>query len=499
MEPKFLLTVLACLFLTLPSLDATAQEKRVRFGVIALDDTEDARESTQGVVRTLDSKSYEVLDPYAIEREIEKARVPKPPAELGQKFTNYTNAINEGIKAYFYDGAKLSIELLGPIFDAGVTSREMLAYRPDRSAQIYETGVVLLRSYQDVGQKENAEAVASLLARHFPHHLPSTGSTPPETRALVEKRIAQLLDPSTSIVLRPLGEARECATFLNGIALEQGKPTPVDPEIDYFITLDCPSTSPAIWKLRPTANARLEVPLVTGSPLEVIIEDGSQSSRREAEDALRAIRFWSGLDLMIGVSHLAAKDTDATVLLVRVESSRMPLWSDETSKKGVATLRPSLLPEYLDAQSQPNAISRSSAAKKNGKRRALPLVLTGLGVVGAGAGGYFAFTGSRALQRAVCSEANDARDIAGCADVEDAYTYEELGDTSEEQVNELQTRLDSATKRRNLGFGAVAAGSALAIGGVIWWARSGKAKDASTTLLVAPSKDGLAVGWSMSF
>lgn len=498
MEPKFFITLIACLIFVLPSLEVSAQEQRVRFGVIALDDTEDARESTQGVVRTLDSKSYEVLDPYAIEQELEKARVPKPSAELGQQFTNYTNSINEGIKAYFYDGAKLSIELLGPIFDAGITSRDMLAYRPDRSAQIYETGVVLLRSYQDIGQKDNAQAVASLLARHFPHHLPSTGSTPPETRALVEKRISTLLDPATSIVLRPLGEARECATFLNGIALEQGKPVPVDPELDYFITLDCPSTSPAIWKLRPTENMRLEVPLVVGSPLDVAIKDGSQTSRRVAEDALRAIRFWSGLDLMVGVSHLAAKDTDATVLLVRVESSRMPLWSDETSKKGVATLLPSLLPEYLDEQ--PSAmVGRTSTSRKRSKRKVLPIVMTGLGVVGAGAGGYLAITGNRDLQRAVCSEANEAKDIAACADVENAYTYEELGSTPEEQVNELQTRLDSATRQRNIGIGVLAAGGVMAIGGSVWWAMSGRSKEAPSALLVVPSKNGLELGWSVSF
>ena len=38
MEPKFFITLIACLIFVLPSLEVSAQEQRVRFGVIALDE-----------------------------------------------------------------------------------------------------------------------------------------------------------------------------------------------------------------------------------------------------------------------------------------------------------------------------------------------------------------------------------------------------------------------------------------------------------------------------
>lgn len=467
------------------------QASKLRFGVVVLDDAQGSREIARGVVRTLDSYKYEVLDPYAVRRRLEERHVPPPSDEVGARFEGFTSMISDGVKAYFYDGTKTAIKYLAPAFNTGVTNREMLAHRPDRAAQVYEAAVVLMRAYRDRGDQENADAIASLLARHYPHHLPSTASAPPEVQALVKARIQELLDPATSIVLRPLGPARECTVTLNGIEVEVGTSYPVDPTLDYFVSLDCPSFSPSVWRLSPPAGQVSEVPLVSGDPLEVAMSASDEASRQRAEDRLRAVRFWADIDLLLGVSSAAASELEEhDVLLARVEATRQPVWSDETAREGLDTLLPALLPEYIhEPGSAPLATADAPPRERraSGKLgKAAPLILAGAGLAGVGVSGYFLREANQEYVRTICSEANGSRDPDRCADVEDAYTYEDLGDTEQEQIDTLQLYLTDATRSRRIAAGATIATGVLAVGGLTWWLLR-RRDPAEAALLLQPS------------
>ena len=444
------------------STQAQSPSKRARFGVLALDESEGTRLAARAVTRKLRRNGHEVRDQQELHQLLRRRLAPEPDEETSGRLAQASGSIAEGIRIFFYESQTQAIELLSPAFNAGMANRAVLARRRDLAAQIYEAGVFLMRSYQETNQDEEALAVASLLARHFPHKSPDNRTAPPEVVEFVDAQKKKRMSDGTQLVLEPLGQARDedCTLTLNGLPVVKKRPYPVDARLTYYARVECPTRSSKVWALELEAGRTHRVPLIVESPFELRLRTDSLEARERVESQLQFLRYWSGVDLALGVSARGSQESRDAALIARVEADLPPRWSDERSLEEVL---PRIIPEYLGGSAQPPVRTDRSGPGP------LPWVMTSAGILGLGVGGFLTWQGAQQLDRARCSEASASRDPATCQDVEDAYTYEELGESEQEQIATLNARFTQAQRQRNLGLGVTIAGGVLTLGGLTWW------------------------------
>ncbi len=459
-----------------------------QIAVISLDESASSDALTNNVIGSLTRKGYRVSGEQEIKDELERRRVKPPNDETMAKFAGLQETVGAGIKSYFYQGHKEAIEKLAPVFNLGVQNLDYLSTRPDLAQLVYESGTVLLRAYEDSKDKENAQAQASLLARHFPSALPTSETAPPEIIQRVARAKQALEQEQTSLTLQPINASRDCQVYLNG--LPAGRSTfMVATKTRYFVRLDCGRSEPYVWRLEVREGQDMRVPIIDRDPFSIALTDASFESRDRVEQALRFISHWAKLPTLVGVSKTVAGEAGDAVLLVRVEQGRSAIWSDGADEDAVNKILPRILPELRGEDLNLGGSSARGGAQASGGGgfgRALPWILTGLGVAGLGAGGYFLWSANEEAIKLSCSNPTVDPDPSSCAGVD---RYPGL---SEQQFLD---RSGDVSSQRLLGGVSLGVGAAL-VGVGLWWALSGDDEDGATlNLQLAPDRALVQASW----
>ena len=464
------------------------------------------------ILKTLRSGPFELQDAEALRAEFRQHQVVAPGKEVAAKFSKGMPDVTSGIRSYFYESYKQSIQKLLPIFNMGLQNLDMLAHRPDLAAQVYEAGTVLLRAYLDTGDKQNADAVATLLARHFPTHKPSTASAPVEVVQFVEKRKAKLAQHKSTLDFRIVDGTPSCRIFINGTpwnreeAAQSSQGFAVDPTLTYRVKLDCGRSESFVWRVKPRKGAALVIPITDRDPFGFTMSDGQFASRSRAEQYLRCIAFWTQTATLIGVTQAGATSNSKDgVLFVRLDDARSASWSDGANRETIRRLLVRVLPELEGQKLGPDAMQpllntpgpsqgqvAASSSGSGSSSKVGAWVTLGAGVVAAGVGGGFLYAAELEARRLACSPVSSG-DKAGCEDVTDAYP-DRLGAAQfDEQRGVVSTR-------RIVGASALVLGAALGTVGVILLTTGGEEGAAKQDVRVgiAPRAGGaeVGVGWA---
>lgn len=447
-----------------------------RVGVFALDDSVRAQKLDQQVAEALGEAGLTVIHGYELQSIIESSIVPPPDSELASRFSSVSTVIGDGIKAFFYDGNTTAIERLSPVFDLGITHREVLTRRPDLADQVYEAGVVLLRAYQNEGQEDEMEAIGSLLVKTFPTRSPSPNTVPPKIIKYLQERSAELAQGGAELEFVGVGQG-ECIGYVNGAKVE-GNAFPVSPGYDYFLRLDCGKSDSVVWRTTVSPSERKVVPVTSINPLDHEMESSSIEARRKTEDYMATLAHWANLHAVVGVSRKAAPGQDG-VLVGRMERGATS-WSDGVQNKSVRTALQRVFPEI--ARDIPNIGSEGEAQASGGgwTSDTIGWIFSGVGVGSAAGGAVVLILAEQRARQLLCSETapNDVQRPASECD-EDI-----LADLSGQQATDEYQRLSDEVKRnRIIGWTLVGVGAASLGYGVYRFVTADESDGQKTTLI----------------
>lgn len=332
----------------------------------------------QSVLKALASAGVSLLTSAALRGRLEQAQSQKPTAEVGGKLAKMSAQISKGVEKFFYESEKKSIQYLQPVFDFGLNNISALARRADYADQIFQSGLLLIRAYEIRKKKDEANSIVDLMIRNFPTQPFTTSVIPPKVVNRLENARKELQELKTTLELVNKVNNKKCVAYLNGIAAPLNTPIFVAPNIDYHMRLDCGIENQVVWKTRIEEGQQVSIPITAGNPLIIGLSANDLNARQSAENALHAIMFWADLDHVIGVSENFKKD-DRNVLLVRIQKSDYPRWSDGANTEDIYKALVRLFPDL------PEQV-RDSASSSENTTSYLGPILIGTGIVASGVG-----------------------------------------------------------------------------------------------------------------
>ena len=401
--------------------------------------------------------------------------------------------IGEGMKIYLYDGYQGAIGRLAPAIGRGLESLPALTARKALAEQVHEGAVILARAYLDSEQPDKAELIARLV-RTFPSREPDPKTAPQEVRDLFARARGELAREQTRLVLRPFAAPGRsgCVYYINGFEANASTSYVVSPDQDYVLQMSCARGSqPLAWRHSPDGGVKNEVPIIDAEPLEMDMLDGSFRSRAVVEQRILFALRWSRCATFVGVSKTGSTGPEAVLLSRTDQSEGQVIWSDRANRDSIESVVGSLFSGMQMPTSEAGAApiiperALATPPPDRGGAGAAPWLVTGLGVMAAGAGGAMWWIWEQEVDRLRCSELSSA-DKSGCAGV-DAY---EPGEVSAQEFQELSAR---AGRNRTIGVATLIGGGVLTGAGAVWLLvrdRPGSRAD----VLLAPTRGGAAAG-----
>lgn len=462
------------------------EEREHRVAVVALDDEARSGGVMQTVSGLLDGAKFDVMIGDRLEVALAERQVPAPRASVASKFSGLVNVIADGVEQFFYKGNEAAIAKLSPVFDMGMANLDVLARRPDFADQIFQAGLVMVRAYKNLGQDDNAEAVAQLLVKALPGLEPSAATAPPNIIRFMKKQRDRLAKEGTTLEVEMV-RGKNCTAFINGSPVEP-KSYPVAGGADYMVTMDCGGSAAPVWKLTVPVGAKVVAPVSPDDPMAMSMTSGDFRQRRKAEAYLRLVAFWSGAPRVLGVTRSAATETEESILFVRVAANGEAVWSDNTNERAISRGLARVLPEY----------------RKNVGDGEVPVVddgggeidwlgwsLVGGGVVVAGVGSWVALAAEDRALQIECSPDTDYGTREGDCEGVSVLTFADQ--------NELEQAESEVTLARVAGYGSILAGVGLASWGLWRLAApegrpSQASSEASVSLEATPTRGGAMAG-----
>jgi len=357
--------------------------------MVALDDGTDSGALMHTVSNLLDRAEYDVVAGQRLAGALDARRADPVSERVAAKFRGIANVIGEGVRSFFYKGNETVVEKLTPVFDLGMGHPEVLVRRPDFADQIFQAGVVLVRAYINLDRREDAAAVAQLLARRLPGKEPAPSTAPPDIIRFFRKQRKTVADGGAELQVEKVG-ADDCTSYVNGSAVDNRTLT-VAAEEPYYLTVECGDTQSPVWKRAFEPGERATVPVSAREPLAVAMTDTNFRERKRAEAYLRLVSYWTGIPEVLGVKQPTAETEGDAVLVVRVGADGSADWSDTSRTGEVNQAIARVMPDYQT----PGGVAESGG----GRMRWLDWTLAAGGVTflaGGAAGGVV--TENRARQ-----------------------------------------------------------------------------------------------------
>lgn len=480
-QPRFLTCFLILLVTTLASSTVSAQEavqgqtsEGRSIGVVALDDNEGSKRASTRMAEVLVSGGHKVVYGDQVFKRIQEAKSEVSP-EVAREFSGISERIAKGVKSFFYEGYDQAIDQLAPLLQLGIKRFSFVAQRPDIAAQLYEAGLVLIRAYEGRDQSKDAEAIASVLVRYFPAQKPTLDSSPPEVIEMIRAARKRVAGDEAAVGIKPIGKG-ECNSFLNGSRVADGF-FPVAAGQEVFVQVECDGTKGPQWKLSVSSGQRVIAPVPVAEINDLNLSDDSFESRREAERVMQAIRFWAGLDEVIGIRH-PETEGDAPTLFGHLKDGSVT-WTETNDIPALVG--------YVERTFDIEAKSAYATLGNHEKSEtpAQPLDWPGIGLaaggaVAAGVGVVLIISGKSSEQELICSGfANEAPASGDCDGVEN------LGRLSQ---GEFEEKVSSADTRLVLGYTLVGLGAG-ALGYGIYRLIVGDGSEAAAS--IAPREGGV--------
>lgn len=486
MSLRPLLTALFTL-VTLTSAAAMAQEKPLiePIGVAPVDDNSSSEPVAIHIVDTLGEHEKTTMNAAQIDRMLSEHRVDLVEVDT-KEFNAVVKELEENSQIYYHVGAARASKAIEGRLLSAIDDLDALIVRKDKAATVYEAGLQLLASYRDQGMDDKADLQARRLAANFPSRVPSPKTASPGLIEHVQDARTALASEKTKLQIKPFRakqRATECRYYINGFEAKSTQAYTVTADQEYLLQMDCNvGANPVAWRVRPEAGKTNVVPIIDVDPLKMDMQDNSFEARTEVEQRILFILHWTGLETFVGVSKSAAMGTDQSVLLVYVTTKeKQALWSDGASQKSLCTALTGWFPSLEVTCEEPLPPKR--------QRPAWPLLVSTAGLITAGAGGGLWLTQDNFLKDLRCSKYADPlpNDCNGTSDIEVEY----------DNVEQIEADILLAERHRTIGIGMVAAGGAFMLGGLVYYAFSGKPPE--TQVLFSPTRDGVGVGFQRRF
>ena len=446
-------TLMAGLVVALPAVAANGGggEGDRRVAVVALDDGTDSGALMHTVSNLLDGAAYDVVAGERLADLLEERQAEPIPERIAAKFTGISNVIGEGVRSFFYKGNETVVDKLTPILDLGMGHPEVLARRPDFADQMFQAGVILVRAYINLEQREDAAAVAQLLARRLPGKEPSPSTAPPDIIRFFRKQRKVVADGGARVTIAKVG-GDECTSYVNGSAVG-GRTLSVAAGETYYLALECGGEEAPVWRRSFVAGEEATVPISAADPLDFAMENANYRERKRAEAHLQLVSEWTGISEVLGVKQPRSETDDESVLVVRVGAGGTATWSDATRSGEVNQAIARVMPGY-----EPSVPDEPEPAP--GRQRGLDWTLAAGGTALLVGGTTGAVVTERRAHQVKCSTGA----VGGCGGV----TLLEF-----ESPGELRQAEREVTTGRVLYIGGLAAGAGLATWGVWRLVRGG--------------------------
>ncbi|QDG49864.1 hypothetical protein FIV42_03645 [Persicimonas caeni] len=461
---------------------AADDEVQHRVAVVALDEGAHSGGVMQTVSGLLDGARFDVMMGDRLEAVLDERKVAVPRAAVASKFSGLANVIADGVEQFFYKGNEAAIAKLSPVFDMGMANPEVLARRPDFADQIYQAGLVMIRAYKNLGQEDNAKAVAQLLVKSLPGLEPSAATSPPTIIRFIKEQRKELAKGGATLEVEMI-DGKDCTAFINGSPVEK-RPYPVAAGVEYMVTMDCGGSTAPVWKLELAEGQKVVAPVSSEDPLSVVMTSGDYRQRRKAEAYLRLVAFWSGAPRVLGVTRSAATEAEESILFVRVESHGEAVWSDNTDERAISRGLARVLPQYRQNVGDGELPVVDDDA---GETDWLGWSLVGGGVAVVGVGTWVALAAENRALEVECSPDTDYGTSAADCDGVTVITFADQA--------ELEQAESEVTVARVAGYGSIAAGLGLASWG-LWRLVSPERRpsDAAVSLEATPLRGGAMAG-----
>jgi hypothetical protein len=397
--------------------DSTGDERR-EIVVLSFDKGTEAGALMETVADELSRARYEVLAGEDLAKRLGDYQHEEVPEDVAADFAGIADSIGDGVKSFFYKGNETAVEELTPIFDLGVGHPEMLVRRPDFAEQIFQAGIVLMRSHRNLNQDEKARAVARQLVRTLPGREPSPSTAPPGMIRFFRDQREKLEDQGTKLGIQKV-DSDQCAAYLNGTQVGNSMYV-VAPGEEYYVRLDCGTARTPVWRTTVPQGEHVTVPVASQSPQEFAMESGDFTARKTAENYLRLVQFWTDVPQVLGVKQKTPGTSRDGVLVVRVDSNGEATWSDTKDRGEIRRAISRVMPEYGET---PSSSSEAPAGpgpsgSGGGDRRWVDWTLLGVGGAAVAGGVVGTVVTEQRAKKVRCSPDTGASP-SDCGDVEE--------------------------------------------------------------------------------
>lgn len=435
--------------------DASKETREI--AVLSFDEGTKAGALMETVSEELNRAEYEVVAGEELTRRLEERQHTEVPEDVAAEFAGIADAIGDGVKSFFYKGNETAVEELTPIFDLGVGHPEVLVRRPDFAEQIFQAGIVLVRSHRNLNNDDKARAVAKQLVRTLPGKEPSPSTAPPGTIRFFRNQREKLEDEGTKIGVQKV-DSDQCSAYLNGTEIGNSMYV-VAPGEEYYLRLECGTSHTPVWRTSVSEGEHVTVPVASKSPQTFTMESGDFTERKAAENYLRLVQFWTGVPQVLGVKQKTPGSSSDGVLVVRVDSNGEATWSDTKDRGEIRRAISKVMPEYGTAASgaSPPPADSKPSGRGGGAGRWLDWTLVGVGTVAVAGGAVGTVVTEQRAKQVRCSPDTGASP-GDCSGVEEIR----LQSSSEVQQAEREVAYARAGY-----IGAYALGAGLATWGTL--------------------------------
>jgi tetratricopeptide (TPR) repeat protein len=272
-----------------------------------------------------------------------------------------------------------------------------------------------------------------------------------ELRELAATRVAALEPLADKAVLRLRSVPRDERVQIDGLALWETRPdVPLSPGVHLVCIVSPSSDRVRCWHADLPAGQRVEWP-----------PPGLSASRAELRwprDRAASRLYLEDYPLAVDLSRLEAIEVDAGTVRgavgYAVGEDRFVLALAEAQVEEIPTRENARAAAEVRGRDLAGSSIYSRAPERSKKVGPAPWIVAGTGVAAAVVGAVFMAAGS--AERSAITSARSTPSDGGLPRSSLSYA-------------EASTRWDDANGRTRLGAALVGAGSALAVGGVVWW------------------------------
>ncbi len=444
---------LMVLMMLFPAISGAVETKE-KVAVVTLDSSPGVEDAFQHVVGWLKNENLEVIDSATLQSRLAARQVLRANAQSTAKFEGLEAAVSKGTEDFYYKGNEAAIEALQPVFEQGLSHIDLIGQHPERAAAIFQAGLVLIRAYSGGGQADRATDIASQLAVYFPGMEPSLSQVPPDVVERWSAEVAKVAAHGTSVVFDRLDGLENCAVRMNGVEVG-ARAVVIQPDTNYLAWLDCGGEATSMWRVRVEAGKQVRIPLMDGDLLKVRAGDLDEKLARNADEfRLKAIAYWAGVDIALGIKGGMEGPTFAR--LERSGGSAIKWQVGDVGQEGgvmmaVERVMLEFFPAIAVARLERVEAERLQAVGEPVEWVTPTLIVSGLalGVVG---GAFLFDASSEALVIGCSPNASKAKSAAECKGVKEVRFY---------NAQDYNEAWDAVNRSRVIGWSSVGVGAAL--------------------------------------